>query len=105
MQTRPPWLAKKKAESNDTTMVVSCCAIDCTNRHGTKSGLGFFHFLSAADRRQKWIRAVKRKDWEPGKHVHSRICGEHFVSGEHEILESVRIILTLSTVRDFICMV
>ena len=27
-----------------------------------------------------WIRALKRKDWVPT--AHSRICGDHFVSGE-----------------------
>ena len=30
-------------------------------------------------RRLKWVKAVKRKNWMPT--VHSRICGDHFVSG------------------------
>ena len=42
--------------------------------------VGFYRF-SAMDhaRRLKWVKAVKRKNWMPT--VHSRICGDHFVSG------------------------
>ena len=62
-------------------MVVSCCAYGCRNRHGERPGLGFFRFPTLpSERRKKWILAVRRKDWQPAKH--SRICGDHFVSGE-----------------------
>ena len=62
-------------------MVVSCCAYgSCTNRFGEKKGLGFFRFpLKPMERRSRWIQAVRRKNWNPSPH--SRICGEHFVSG------------------------
>ncbi|KAL5481433.1 hypothetical protein EMCRGX_G021585, partial [Ephydatia muelleri] len=31
-------------------------------------------------RRLKWIKALKRQNWIPT--VHSRICGDHFISGK-----------------------
>ena len=66
-------------------MVVSCCAFGCTNRHGQREGLRFFRFPSKpVERRQKWIIAVKRKNWQPSKHT--RICGDHFVSGLSKII-------------------
>ena len=60
-------------------MVVSCCAHSCANRHGAIEGLGFFRFPVQPEKRQRWIVAVNRKDWSPRKHT--RICGQHFVSG------------------------
>ncbi|KAL5469299.1 hypothetical protein EMCRGX_G030541 [Ephydatia muelleri] len=50
------------------------------NRYGERPGLGFYRFpVGPHDRRLKWIQAVSRKGWVPT--VHSRICGDHFVSG------------------------
>ena len=61
-------------------MGVSCCAFGCTNRHRQREGLRFFRFPNKpVERRRKWITSVKRKDWQPSKHT--RICGDHFVSG------------------------
>ena len=54
-------------------------------RHREKPGLGFFRFpTQPIERRKRWIIAVKRKDWQPSKYT--RICGEHFVSGEADSL-------------------
>ena len=62
-------------------MVISCCAVGCSNRYGGKPGLGFFRFpLYPIQRRRNWIAAVRRKDWDPGRYA--RICGEHFVTGK-----------------------
>ena len=63
------------------TMVNSCCAYGCTNRMGKKNTLGFFRFPSEwkdKNRRDMWIRALRRKNWTPS--ANSRICGDHFVS-------------------------
>lgn len=35
-----------------------------------------FRFPKENTRRQLWIKAVRRKDWEPTQY--SRICSEHF---------------------------
>eukprot|EP00731_Ephydatia_muelleri_P023724 Em0015g1307a len=52
-------------------MVVSCCAFGCKNRHGERTGLGFYRFpITDRARRLKW-----RKD-------KTRICGHHFISGK-----------------------
>ena len=62
-------------------MVVSCCAHGCRNRYGERPGLGFFRFpMQHGERKKRWILAVRRKSWNPTKHT--RICGDHFVSGE-----------------------
>ena len=68
-------------------MVHSCCAYGCTNRMEKQKKLGFFRFPSKGkekDRRERWIRALKRKDWNPT--ANSRICGDHFVNGMLQIL-------------------
>ena len=71
------------------TMVTSCCAPGCTNRHNKSSGIGFHRFPNKEtepDRRARWILATRRvnfddqkKDWEPKD---DRICGKHFISGK-----------------------
>ena len=62
-------------------MVVSCCAVGCRNRHGERKDLGFYRIPMIPERRKKcWIAAIKRKNWNPAKHL--RICGDHFVTGE-----------------------
>ena len=58
-------------------MVNSCVAIDCTNKVKAGSGISFHRFpLKKPELLQKWIQAVKRKDWVPNKY--SYICSEHF---------------------------
>ena len=68
-------------------MVVGCCAYGCDNRFRTRQGLGFYRFPTLPhDRRKKWIAGVRRKHWTPTKH--SRIYGEHFVSGGTELIHA-----------------
>ena len=44
-------------------------------------GSFFFRFpMQHGERKKRWILAVRRKSWNPTKHT--RICGDHFVSGE-----------------------
>ena len=61
-------------------MVNNCCVVGCTNYVGKKPGLRFYSFPSDAQRREKWVAAVRRKDWQPSKHT--RICNEHFINGK-----------------------
>ena len=69
-------------------MVVSCCAFGCKNRHGERTGLGFYRFpITDRARRLKWIKALKRQNWIPT--VHSRICGDHFISGVYGYMLTV----------------
>ena len=70
-------------EAADKKIVHSCCAFGCRNRMGEHKGLGFFLFLSRPEEkkwREKWIRAVRRKNWWPTKF--SQICGNHFTTGK-----------------------
>ena len=64
-------------------MVVHCVVVGCTNYFGKKPGLRFFRFPSerCSEKRAKWIAAVRRERWIPGKSA--RICGAHFVSGQY----------------------
>ncbi len=74
--TPPGW----QNEAFVYAMVVSCCAFECRNRFVERPGLGFFRFPAVPiEKRKTWIVAVKRKGWVPRKH--SRVCGDHFVSG------------------------
>ncbi|CAN7937333.1 unnamed protein product [Ixodes hexagonus] len=71
-------------------MPTNCVAFGCRSWHRPGDGKRFFQFPSEnlfASRRAAWIRAVKRvhpsnptKAWQPSKQ--SRICGDHFVTGE-----------------------
>ena len=61
-------------------MVNNCCVCGCTIYVGKKPGLRFFRFpLLDKERNAKWTAAVRRVNWMPTKHT--RICGEHFVTG------------------------
>jgi hypothetical protein len=61
-------------------MPVSCCSVGCTSRFSVGSGIGFFVFPVDKARKDKWVRAVSRQNWQPT--ASTRICGEHFVSGK-----------------------
>uniref|UniRef100_A0A8C6TSK3 THAP domain-containing protein 1 n=1 Tax=Neogobius melanostomus TaxID=47308 RepID=A0A8C6TSK3_9GOBI len=61
-------------------MVISCCALGCSNRQGCKPNLPFYHIPADEDRRRLWLAAINRKHWQPSKY--SRICGEHFLQGQ-----------------------
>ena len=65
--------------SSISTMPVSCCAVNCTNRFTAGSGIGFFVFPVNNERRKLWVRAISRDQWQPK--ATDRICGQHFVSG------------------------
>jgi hypothetical protein len=57
----------------------SCCAVGCTRRFSKDCGLHFYRFPKDSERRNIWISAVNRKNWEPTEH--SWICSSHFVGG------------------------
>ena len=52
-------------------------------------------FPRDVERREQWLQAVKRQNidgskslnhskwlkWEPSKHAHAVLCGEHFITG------------------------
>ena len=50
-------------------------------KNGEENTLGIFHFPSEQrdkNRRDMWIRALRRKNWIPSANL--QICGDHFVS-------------------------
>ena len=62
-------------------MPKNCCVVKCTNWMGKKEGLRFFRFpLTNEERCKRWIAAVRREHWQPGKST--RICNEHFITGK-----------------------
>uniref|UniRef100_A0A8C9ZGZ3 THAP domain-containing protein 1 n=1 Tax=Sander lucioperca TaxID=283035 RepID=A0A8C9ZGZ3_SANLU len=60
-------------------MVISCCAVGCANRQG-KANTSFYWIPFDVERRQRWVAAISRKDWQPSKY--SRICSHHFLQGQ-----------------------
>uniref|UniRef100_A0A8C1LVD3 THAP-type domain-containing protein n=3 Tax=Cyprinus carpio TaxID=7962 RepID=A0A8C1LVD3_CYPCA len=60
-------------------MVISCCAVGCANRQG-KANISFYRIPFDGERRQRWVAAISRKNWQPSKY--SRICSEHFLQGQ-----------------------
>ena len=61
-------------------MVKSCCAVGCSNRYSKGCGISFYRFPTDAAKRNKWIAAIRRKDWEPTEH--SWLCSAHFINGK-----------------------
>ena len=58
-------------------MVASCSAWGCSNREtpeAKENGVTFHRIPKA--RRQEWIKATKRQDWNPAPSA--KICSEHF---------------------------
>ena len=71
------WLAKKK----DGCVLLRLCS----NHFRDHPSLGFYRLpMEDAERKRKWILAIRRKPWEPSKHT--RICGDQFVSGQFILL-------------------
>ena len=55
--------------------------VGCTNYVGKKKGLSFYRFQLKNEECGKWEAAVRRDHWKPKSH--SRICGEHFITGKN----------------------
>ena len=60
-------------------MPSSCSAIGCTRRCSKEKGIKMYRFPADPQRRHLWIRALKRKRWQPNES--SRVCNAHFASG------------------------
>ena len=41
-----------------------------------KQNIIFDRFPSEPERKEKWLKKLRRKDWQPSKH--SKICSDHF---------------------------
>ena len=41
-----------------------------------KQNIIFDRFPSEPERKEKWLKNLRRKDWQPSKH--SKICSDHF---------------------------
>ncbi|VEN52661.1 unnamed protein product [Callosobruchus maculatus] len=62
-------------------MVNSCSAFNCTARYIKGGNLKFHCFPKDAALREKWIRAVRRKDFEPGSRA--VLCSKHFEDSDY----------------------
>lgn len=86
--TRTEWQEDEKTPThtvnNTSKMGKSCCAIACKNRYNKNSGLSFFRLPKATEKRSKWIAAIRRNGWNPGRETW--ICGCHFLSGNFFLL-------------------
>jgi len=62
-------------------MVQSCIIVGCTSRWSKDGNLSWHRVPAASNtqRRNKWISAINRKNWEPRDN--DRVCGKHFLSG------------------------
>ena len=56
-----------------------CCAVGCSNRFRKGCGLQFYRFPVDSDRRDRWIAAVSRRNWQPTEYTW--LCSCHFVGG------------------------
>ncbi|XP_059897485.1 uncharacterized protein LOC132449708 isoform X1 [Gadus macrocephalus] len=66
---------------------MSCCAVGCQNRNSVNSDLKFYRIPSDnnsfnANRRRRWLQAIRRSDWNKDLIKNARLCSSHFISGE-----------------------
>ena len=75
----------------------SCCAVYCTNRReGRNKHLPFYSIPSKRTaigrrRRKEWMQALRRDDWRTWseeKISKQKVCGEHFISGDYQLIYS-----------------
>ena len=78
-------------------MVNTCCVVGYTKRGGRDEGVSFYSIPVIVEnqgrelslkRRQSWIAKIHREEWAPTKS--SRVCSEHFLSGECLLSENRR---------------
>ena len=65
-------------------MVKTCSVYLCQNRKNElakENSISFFRFPKNFKNISSWIKALKRKGWEPKDH--SYVCSTHFVDGWH----------------------
>ncbi|XP_028303821.1 uncharacterized protein LOC114463999 isoform X2 [Gouania willdenowi] len=65
----------------------SCCVVSCTKRSTNNPGLKFYNIPAGShpfhkNRRDLWLRAIKRDKWSEAEIKNARICGSHFISGK-----------------------
>ena len=56
-----------------------CCAVGCSNKIFKGCGLQFYRFPADTEKRNRWIAAVSRSNWQPTEYTW--ICSCHFVGG------------------------
>ena len=56
-----------------------CCAVGCSNKFFKGCGLQFYRFPADTEKRNRWIAAVSRSNWQPTEYTW--ICSCHFVGG------------------------
>ncbi|XP_072387136.1 THAP domain-containing protein 2-like [Diabrotica undecimpunctata] len=59
-------------------MVLSCSALNCTQRQKTGTDISFHGFPKDSSLQKKWIIAIRRENFKPTKS--SKICSKHFTA-------------------------
>ncbi|XP_040071561.1 peroxynitrite isomerase THAP4-like [Ixodes scapularis] len=65
-----------------------CCAVGRSNTSRKCSKVTFHQFPKDKSLRERWTRAVRRKDWVPNNN--SRVCSDHFTPDSHDVSVSPR---------------
>ena len=69
-------------------MVLSCCAIGCSNRLNKKakdSGISFHRLPKDPNRQKMWLKKLKRKNFDPTQMSALYICSEHFQPSDYDV--------------------
>ncbi|KAK0139953.1 THAP domain-containing protein 1 [Merluccius polli] len=73
------------AERDERT-IMSCCAVGCTNRFNKFNKTRKFYRIPStrtplkANRRRRWLQAIRRSDWNEQMIKNATICSDHFIS-------------------------
>ena len=66
---------------SSTSMVLTCCAVDCHNRAEKNGSVRFHRIPKDVERRRLWLGAIGRKDFQGTECT--RLCGAHFITGNN----------------------
>ncbi|XP_067929791.1 THAP domain-containing protein 2-like [Watersipora subatra] len=71
------------SQSSERTSKNCCVAFGCSNYPRKCPEKSFHSFPTAADRKDAWIKAVRREQWTPSKS--SVLCSDHFTSESYQV--------------------
>ena len=64
----------------------NCCAVGCSNTRNKYPELSFYRIpkgktVFERNRRELWLKALRRKDWPEHQIDNAKLCSKHFISG------------------------
>ena len=70
-------------------MPSACAAFGCARRYTKKAreedGITFHRLPKDETKRDEWLKAIRRKNFEPSQTAQLWICSDHFLPSDYEV--------------------